>query len=61
MKFSATIIMSLVPALAILWLDHVQKTNTRIWITVGLTAALGVLLKATTNANMKEIFGATAA
>jgi hypothetical protein len=57
----ATIIASLVPALTILWLYHVQTTGTRIGITIGMTALLGVILRLTTNANLKEIFGATAA
>ena len=52
---------SLVPALVILWLHHVNETSSRIYITIALTGALGLVMKAITNANMKEIFATTLA
>jgi hypothetical protein len=55
----ATTISSLWPILMILWLYHVQRTVSRIGITIGMTALLGVGLHFTGNANIKEIFGAT--
>jgi hypothetical protein len=58
---AATIIASLLPALVILWLDHVKSTSVRIWITVGFTTGIGIALRIFTNASMKEIFAATAA
>jgi hypothetical protein len=56
-----TTIASLLPALVILWLVHVEKTVTRIWITVGFTGGIGLLMKIITNASMKEILTATVA
>jgi uncharacterized RDD family membrane protein YckC len=56
----ATIISSLWPTLTILWLYHVQRTVSRIGITIGMTALLGVVLHFTGKVNIKEIFGATA-
>ena len=58
---AATIIASLLPVLVILWLWHVKRTVIRIWITMGFTAGIGLVLKVFTNAEMKEIFAATAA
>ena len=55
-----TIISSLWPTLTILWLYHVQRTVSRIGITIGMTALLGVVLHFTGNENIKETFGATA-
>jgi uncharacterized RDD family membrane protein YckC len=43
--------------LTILWLYHVQRTVSRIGITIGMTALLGVVLRFTGNANIKKIFG----
>jgi uncharacterized protein DUF6594 len=57
----ATIAASLLPSLIILWLFHVKRTIVRIWITVGCTIGIGVILRLLTNASMKEIFGGTAA
>ena len=56
-----TMIASLLPALTVLWLYHVNETATRIYITIGLTAAVGVFMKVLTNASLKEILGATVA
>ena len=56
-----TTIASLMPALVILWLVHVEKTVTRIWITIGFTGGTGLLMKTITNASMKEILTATIA
>ena len=56
-----TAIASMLPALLILWLVNVEKTVTRIWITIVFTGVLGLLMKVATNANMKEIFAATVA
>ena len=58
---AATIVASLVPSLTILWLYRVQRTVTRIRITIGLAVLIGVILRVATKANMKEIFGITAA
>ncbi|KAI4703769.1 hypothetical protein J4E89_009738 [Alternaria sp. Ai002NY15] len=57
----ATIGMSLLPSLIILWLFHVKRTMIRIWITMGATIIIGILLRIFTTATMKEIFGGTAA
>jgi hypothetical protein len=57
----ATVLASLVPTLTILWLYHVQRTVSRIGITIGMIVLLGIVLRITTKANMKEIIGATAA
>ena len=57
----ATIAMSLLPSLIILWLFHVKRTIVRIWITMGATIIIGILLSIFTTATMKEIFGGTAA
>ncbi|KAI4943407.1 hypothetical protein J4E91_009316 [Alternaria rosae] len=57
----ATIAISLLPSLIILWLFHVKRTIIRIWITIGATITIGVLLRIFTTATMKEIFGGTAA
>lgn len=56
-----TTIASLLPVAAILALYFIHRTVVRIYVTIGMTALLGLLLKYGTNANMKEVFGATAA
>ncbi|KAI4626122.1 uncharacterized protein J4E87_004622 [Alternaria ethzedia] len=57
----ATIAVSLLPSLIMFWLFHVKRTITRIWVTIGSTVCIGVLLRIFTTATMKEIFGGTAA
>jgi hypothetical protein len=57
----STIAVSLLPSLIILWLFHVKRTITRIWITIAFTVSIGVLLRIFTTATLKEIFGGTAA
>ena len=57
----ATVAASLLPSLIILWLFNVRRTVVRIWITMGCTVGIGVILRLFTNASMKEIFGGTAA
>jgi len=57
----ATMAASLLPSLIILWLFHVKRTVVRIWITMGATVGIGIILKLLTNASMKEMFGGTAA
>jgi hypothetical protein len=52
---------SLLPALVILWLNSVATTNVRIYITIGMTGGLGLLMKIITDANMKEILAVTVA
>lgn len=47
--------------LAILALYYEKSTPNRIYITIGLTAALGLWLSAFTSARIQEIFAATAA
>lgn len=59
--YTATIIASLLPVVAILILFVLKETLTRIYVTIRLTAGLGVILKLFTNANMKEVFGVTTA
>ena len=57
----STVAISLLPSLIILWLFHVKKTITRIWITIVATICIGVLLRVLDTATIKEIFGGTAA
>ena len=57
----ATMLASLLPAIALIVLHFIPRTIVRIYVTVGMTAGLGLLLKYITRANMKEVFGATAA
>lgn len=57
----ATMAASILPSLIILWLFYVKRTVLRIWITIGCTVGIGLFLKVFTNANMKEIFGGSAA
>jgi len=54
-------IASLFPALIIPLLYRFRTTLTRIRIAISLTGLLDVTLRVTMNANLKEIFGATAA
>jgi hypothetical protein len=57
----STSAISLLPALIILWLNSVATTNVRIYITIGMTGGLGLLMKIATNANMKDILAVTIA
>ena len=57
----ATMLASLLPAIALVVLHFIPRTIVRIYATVGMTAGLGLLLRYITRANMKEVFGATAA
>ncbi|KAI4917702.1 hypothetical protein J4E85_009794 [Alternaria conjuncta] len=57
----STVAISLLPSLIILWLFHVKRTITRIWITIVATICMGVLLRVLDTATIKEIFGGTAA
>lgn len=52
---------SLLPALAILVLNSIDTTNKSIYVTIGLTGGLAVLLRVITNANLKDVFAATLA
>jgi hypothetical protein len=56
-----TAVCSLLPALMILWLNSVETTRTRIYITIGATAILGFFMKLFTNANLKEVLATTIA
>lgn len=56
-----TIVTSIFPGLILLWLFHTKRTSFRIYITIGLAAILGIILRGLANAKMKEIFIATAA
>lgn len=56
-----TIVTSIFPGLILLLLFHIKRTSVRIYITIGLAAVLGIILRGFTNAKMKEIFVATAA
>ncbi|KIW32666.1 uncharacterized protein PV07_04195 [Cladophialophora immunda] len=58
---AASVVAALVPSLTILWLYNAQRTMTRIWITMGLTTLIGVVLRVVTKAHVSEIFGITAA
>lgn len=57
----ATMLASLLPAIALIVLHFIPRTIVRIYATIGMTAGLGLLLRYITRANMKEVFGATAA
>jgi hypothetical protein len=56
-----TVAISLMPALMILWLNSYNDTQRRIYVTIGATGLLGLLMKAFTNANTKEILTTTIA
>lgn len=52
-------IVSLLPAFAILVLNSIDTTNKRIYVTIAFTGGLAILLRVMTDANLKEVFGAT--
>ena len=51
----------IVSAFMILWLNSYNDTQRRIYVTIGATGLLGLLMKAFTNANTKEILTTTIA
>ena len=54
-------IASMVPVVAVLALYHINRTSIRIYAALGMTGGTGLFLWLFTSANVKEIFGATAA
>lgn len=60
-QLAVTVVVSVFSALTIPWLYHVNRIVERIGITIGLTALLGIILRVTTNATVKGIFGVTVA
>ena len=60
-KVCLTLLASMLPVLAILVLYFVKPTLYRIAIAVGFTTLVGLFLIVFTSANVKEVFGATAA
>ena len=57
----ASIISSALPMMAIVILYYVQRTETRVWITMCLTVVFATMLATLTSAKSQEIFAATAA
>ena len=59
-KLILMLVATLYPVFAILALYHIPATLDRIYTTLGMTAALGILLRFCTTASTKEIFASTA-
>ncbi|KAK4550076.1 hypothetical protein LTR36_003043 [Oleoguttula mirabilis] len=57
----ASIISAVLPLVAIVILYYVQRTETRIWITVLMTTIFATVLATLTSARSQEVFAATAA